>query len=365
MTSKLKLLGTSVAIAAMAAASAPAMAQSTTTAGTDVTNVANVTFEVNGVVQAPPPAASNTFEVDRRILFTIIERTPVGTTNVSANQTGAITAFTLTNLSNDILDFTVSPSQILTGIATPRGTDAFNLNNLLICLDADNNNLCDAAPTATVTVDNLAQDTGTRNILIIGDIPATTTNGQIAGVTATATALNSNGSTIVAAADTDVNSPTVVETIFADGASGGGSRNGIESASDDYTVAAAALTVFKSSRVVSDGVTASGPGNFPKAIPNAIVEYCISVANASGAADASNIALSDIIPLNTTYIPGTIRVDGTVTAPGAGQTCAGGTGVTDGTADDAGEFGSNTVTGRLSTIAASTSRALIFQVRIN
>ncbi|MFC4292226.1 hypothetical protein ACFOWX_07340 [Sphingorhabdus arenilitoris] len=355
MTSMLKLLGTSVAIAAIAAASAPAMA--TTTAGTDVNNTVSVTFQVGGVTQTPPPNATNTFKVDRKILFTITEKTPVGTTNVSANQTGAITAFTLTNTSNDVLDFVVTPSQIVTGGATPRGTDAFNLNNLLICLDANNDNACDSPATATLTVDNLAQDTGTTTVLIIGDIPASATNGQIAGVTATASARNSNGSTITAATDATVNDPTVVETIFADPG-----RDNSEAASDDYTVAAAALSVFKSSRVTADGVSAS---NF-KAIPGATVEYCISVANASGAATASNINISDAIPANTTYVPGSIRINGTVTSPGAAQTCSGGTNATDSSADaDGGQFGSNTVSGTLANIAGGASRALLFSVTIN
>ena len=359
MTSKLKLLGASVAIAAMAA-SAPAMAQSTT-AGTDVTNTANVTFEVGGVIQTAPAPASDTFTVDRKILFTLTEKAPTATTNVSANAQDAITAFTLSNTSNDILDFTVSPSQILTGSATPRGTDAFDLTGLLICLDANNDNACDAAPTATLTVNDLAQDTGTTTILIIGNIPASATNGQIAGVTATATALNSDGTAIVAATDATVNDAAQVETIFADGASGGGVRNGIESASDDYTVAAADLSVFKSSRVVDDFVSATNP----KAIPGAIVEYCITVTNATGASSASNINISDIIPANTTYTPGTLFVDGSVTTPGVGQTCSGGSAVTDANDADAGEFVVDTVTGALSSIPGGTSRALIFQVTID
>ncbi|NJM51270.1 MAG: hypothetical protein HC843_10715 [Sphingomonadales bacterium] len=354
MTSKLKLLGTSVAIAAIAAASAPAIA--TTTSGTDVNNTVNVTFQVGGVTQTPPPPAINTFKVDRKINFTIAERTPVGTTNVSANQTGAVTAFTLTNTSNDLLDFVVTPSQILTGNATPRGTDAFNLTNLLICLDANNDLVCDAAATASLTVDNLAQDTGSTTILIVGDIPASATNGQIAGVTATASARNSDGSPITAANDATVNNPTTVETIFADTG-----RDNSEAASDDYTVAAAALSVFKTSRVVSDGVSASNP----KAIPGAVVEYCISVANASGSATATNINISDAIPANTTYVASSILVNGTVTTPGASQTCAGGTGVSDATDADAGQFGSNTVSGALSSIAGGASRALLFRVTIN
>ncbi len=132
MTSKLKLLGASAAMAVMVATSVPAIA--TTQSGTDVLNSVNVTFQVGGVTQVAPPAATNTFKVDRKVLFTITED-GFTTTNVSANQTGAITSFTLSNTSNDILDFTVTPANILTGNATPRGTDAFDLTGLLICQD--------------------------------------------------------------------------------------------------------------------------------------------------------------------------------------------------------------------------------------
>ena len=55
------------------------------------------------------------------------------------------------------------------------------------------------------------------------------------------------------------------------------SEDGAHSAGDDYTVAAANISVFKSSVVISDPV--NGTTN-PKAIPGAIIEYCISVANA-------------------------------------------------------------------------------------
>ena len=349
MTSKLKLLSASAVMAVLVATSVPAFAS--TTAGVDVNNTVNVTFEVGGVTQTPPPPATDTFKVDRKILFTITEKTPVGTTAVSAAQTGAITSFTLTNTSNDILDFSLTPSNILNGSAAPRGTDAFDLTGLLICEDNDNNNVCDAAAAATLTIDDLAQDTGTTTILILGDIPASATNGQIGGVTATATALNSNGTAISESDDTDVNDAAVVETIFADTG-----RDGIEAADDDYTVSAAALDVVKISRVVSDGVSASNP----KAIPGAVVEYCISVNNAPGAATASNINISDIVPTNTTFVGGSILVDGTVANHGlATHTCTGGS------AGGSYASGTTTVTGPLSNIAGGTARALIFRVTID
>ena len=155
--------------------------------------------------------------------------------------------------------------------------------------------------------------------------------------------------------------------IFADVAKSGNggtsvARDGIDVATDDYTVSSAVLGVFKSSRIISDGVSTS---NF-KAIPGAVVEYCISVAN-TGAASATNIAVRDVVPANLTFAPGTIFVDATVTSPGASQTCSAGTGVTDATDADAGQYntGLTRAEGTLSTIAAGASRALIFRAVIN
>ena len=90
MTSKLKLLGTSSVITAILAVSAPAYAApgDNTNANTLITNNVNITYDVGGVAQTPPPTATNQFRVDRKILFTVTEKTAVGTTNVTSGQTG-------------------------------------------------------------------------------------------------------------------------------------------------------------------------------------------------------------------------------------------------------------------------------------
>jgi uncharacterized repeat protein (TIGR01451 family) len=97
------------------------------------------------------------------------------------------------------------------------------------------------------------------------------------------------------------------------------------------------------------------------------VEYCISVANAAGGATATNVTISDLVPTNTTYVAGTIRVNATVTTPGAGQACSAGTVVTDAIDADAGSIGGPgvTVTGVLSNIAANSALGLIFRVTLN
>ena len=355
MSSKLRLLVASSSLSLVMLCSAPAFAAGTAQ-GTGITNNVSVNFQVGGVAQTQASASDN-FVVDRKVIFTLSEKTPIGTTLVNPGEDDQVTTFILTNTSNDTLDFTITPSQLVGGTTAHGGTDAFNVTNLLVCLDANADNSCDGAATATLTINDLGADANTT-ILVVGDIPLTATNGQVAGVSLTAAALNSNGTAITAATDATANGALTVETIFADTG-----RDGSEIAEDDYTVQAAVLSVFKTSSILSDGVSAS---NF-KAIPGAVVEYCISVANASGGATATNITISDLVPTNTTFVPGSIRVDGTVTSPGASQVCAAGTTVTDTADADAGSFGTpaNTVAGTLSNIAGGNSSALIFRATIN
>jgi uncharacterized repeat protein (TIGR01451 family) len=356
MTSKLKLLVASSTVSLAMLCSAPAFAAGTTQ-GTSITNNVNVNFQVGGVAQTQQ-SASDVFVVDRKVIFSLAEKAPTGTTSVNPGQTGQITTFVLTNTSNDALGFIVTPSQLVGGTAAHGGTDAFNVTNLLVCLDADANNVCDAAATSTLTINSLAADANTT-ILVLGDIPLAATNGQVAGVILTAEARNSGGSLISAANDGTVNAANTVETIFADTAKSGNggtsaARDGIDVATDDYTVQAAVLSVFKSSRVISDGVSAS---NF-KSLPGAVVEYCISVANAAGGATATNVSISDLVPANTTFVAGSIRINTAVTNIGtATQTC--GTGTAGGT------FSSGTVSATLNNIAAGQSQGLAFQATIN
>ena len=368
MTSKLKFFSSSAAIAAVLIT--PAIAMATTAQNTDVLNKVNLTYSVGGVDQtnagANPIVATNTFKVDRKVLFSVVEKTPVGTTSVTPGQTGAVTAFTLSNLSNDVLDFTMTAANLATGAAAPRGADAFDVTGITLCRST-NGTTCDAAAAATLTVDNLAQDTGTTTILVFGNIPIAVTNGQISGVSLTATALQGDGtafttSTVAATADAVANGANTVETVFADDltpALGNVTRNGSSFAYDDYTVSAATLTMFKSSRIVSDGVSTSNP----KSIPGAVVEYCIAVSNTGGAA-ADLVNISDAVPGLTTYLAtagNTAKLAGTVTNFNtATQDCDYAGGVAAGAS-----FTAPNVTGVLGSIPAGGTKGLVFRVTVN
>lgn len=352
MTSTLKSLVASTALAATLGVSAPAFAVGTTQ-GTDITNSVTVNYTVGTTAQTPVTSNTDTFKVDRKVNFTVVERATIGTTTVNPGQTAQQVAYTLTNLSNDILDFDLTAANLTTGTATPRGTDAFDATNLLICLDADNNSVCDAAPTATLTVNDLSATTGSNsvNVLVVGDIPASATNTQIAGIRLTAAGKLSTGAAFTVSGDGVANVANAVDTVLADAG-----RDGIESAVDDYTVQSASLGVFKSSRVVSDLVSVSNP----KALPGATVEYCIAVQN-TGSVAATSVAIEDLIPANTTFVTGSILLGATVTNYGlATQSCSAGSAGGSYTTTP-----SPRVNGTLASVGAASTSGLIFRVTIN
>jgi len=352
MTSKLKYLVASGTISAAIMSASSAFAAGTTQ-GTDIDNTVTVDFQVGGVDQTQETAADS-FQVDRKVIFDVVEATPTGTTNVVPGETAAVTTFTVTNTSNDVLDFSLAGTQLAGGTAEHGGTDNFNVDNLQVFVDSNGNGVYDPATDTATSIDNLAAD-ASATVFVIGDIDVAQTNGDVAGVTLTATAQNSDGTAITASTDADANTAGV-ETIFADTDDDGNTaRDGIDFDGDDFTVAAAELTVQKISRVVSDGISASNP----KAIPGAVVEYCIVVENAAGAATATNVAVSDDIGAI-----GNVTFDGSFT-PATDGTAVSGDTCTPGANTGTYTAGTDTVSGTLTDIAAGETRTLVFRVTID
>ncbi len=373
MTSKLKLLSASSGFGLMLAFASPAYAQNTD-ANTLITNNVTVGYNVGGVAQTPI-AAQNQFRVDRRILFSVAEKTATGTTSVTSGQQDQIVAFTLVNSSNDTLDFSLAATNTAGAtVGAGRGTDSVDVANFEYAIDLDGDGTLNGAEAfvSSLTLNDILKG-GIVHVLVRSDIPLAA-NGSVAVVQLAATALNSNASAIIAVGDTTANTADVTsgtfQTIFADDLveiQGNTRRNGVSWAYDDYTISAPVLSVTKTSVIISDGVS----GAFPKAIPGAVVEYCISVSNAAGGAIATAVSISDLVPTNTSYVLNSIRRNVAVTAPGATQTCdnASGSAVTDTNGDaDGGNFGTptaNTAYATLSDIAAGTASAMIFRVTLN
>ena len=358
MTNKQKLLLATGLMSVALIGSNPAFAAGTT-AGTDITNNVTVSFAVGGVTQNDK-TQSNTFEVDRKVVFTVSEKTTVGTTSVSPGQVDQIVAYTVSNTSNDTIGFSLGATNSADGTiaesGSGRGTDNSNVTITAICVDSLTTGtvgVCDAGEKtlgSTSLISNLTADASTT-VWVFATVPLTLQDEDVANITLTATARQADGSSAFTdiAGSGDANTD-MMQTVFAE--TGAGTHyDGVAWATDDYTLDAAVLSVAKYSRVISDPMNSTEP----KAVPGAVVEYCIAVTNAAGAATATGISVQDdISALELDYVAAFgVKLNGTSVT---GNTCAAGT--------DSGAEAAGVISGTLSDVAASETRTLVFRATI-
>lgn len=307
-------------------------ANAATTAGTDVSNTATVAYKVGTVDQTPITSNTVTFKVDAKLILsvtkldgTIIETQPGSTT--------AVTKFKVQNDGNQIQDAVLSAVNMASGSANPFGTPA-NSNLAIVTskvyADTNGNNTYDAGTDLQISVlSNLAVGSaGAKNVFVVATIPATATDSQVAVVGLLAK-VGTAGSGAALATDDSGSAWTAgtVQNIFAEAASAhpatgdSGQYDGAASDLDAYLVKSASLTINKSSKVLSDPTGAA----IPHAIPGAVMQYTITVANASGAStNASAIAINDSLAsmlTNVTWNTGTLKVTTTGTGNATGS-CA-------------------------------------------
>jgi uncharacterized repeat protein (TIGR01451 family) len=299
---RVTLLGGAVFAAGFAGAAAHAQ---NTAAGTTVSNQATVTYEVGGT---PSSVSSNvaSFVVDKKVNLSVAE---VGgaPTQTSINATDQVTTFTVTNLTNAVQDFRLEADQQLISIPL-LGVDNFNMNNLRVFVDSNGNGVYDPGVDTATFIDELAPD-ATVTVFLVGDTPnqpgAETAIVSLNAIVAAGGSRDTLGADLVASSILTPDSPTTVEIVFADDTGLlDGLRNGQQRAFDAYRISTAVVTLLKSATTISD------PVNLllnPHPIPGAVVEYCMRVNNA-GPGEANNITLTDAVPANSTFIPGSIAV---------------------------------------------------------
>lgn len=341
-----RTIATTSTVALLVTGATPALADGTS-AGTIITNTATVDYQVGGISQTQV-TGSGSFTVDRKINLTVarLDTTPTG---VAPGESDVVVTFTVTNLSNTAVDFDLGVTQST--------TDDFDLTNVRIFLDDGiTPGSFDGADTQITYLDEIAEDQ-TVTVFVVGDVDISRIDGQTADVILTADAheaggAGSLGAEIAATAGADT---AGVDTALADGAGqNDGTNQGDFSALDSYEVSAAALTVLKSSVVISDPVNSS---TNPKAIPGATVQYCIAVQNAAGAATAQSVVVTDVLPADVSYDTAFgIFINGTYDSGTRTCNADGSTG---------GDFATGTVTAPLSDIPALSTRTVYFRVTIN
>ena len=205
------------------------------------------------------------------------------------------------------------------------------------------------------------------NITVAGTLYARITTDPNAGTSAAVTYFNGatgNLTSITEFISTGwrINLPT---TVSATGAiaftftPGGGTSDDFEVDNVTlYTCTPANLSVSKISSVLSDGVSTSNP----KAIPGALVRYCITVSNI-GSITASNLVLSDAVPGDVTYVPATLF---------SGTSCGTATTAEDDDNSGADETDPNgasitgaTITATSTSLTAGSSLAFVFDANVD
>ncbi len=336
--------------------------------GTSVANTATVDYTVGGVNQLDVASNTVSFLVDRRINLTVAE---VGGayTDVAPGATAQVLTFTVTNDTNGTQDFRFITTNDATGATDPYGnTDDFDPSPIAVFVDVDDDGLFDAAIDIETFLDEMPKDT-TRTVFVVASIPAGRATDETAGITLTAIAADAGSAGTPGADATETAGPETpgsVDTVFGDVAGDtDAARDGRHSDDDAYRVRTATITVTKTATVISDPFNGTTD---PKAIPGAVIEYCLQVANAAGGAAATNVVVSDPVPANTTFVTGSIFAGGTVT----GGVCN-----ADGTAEDddsagadesdpnGGNITANTVNSAVPSLAAGATTATRFRITIN
>jgi uncharacterized repeat protein (TIGR01451 family) len=265
-----------------------AMAEGTR-AGTTIANTATVDYVVNGVDQddITSDPATATFVVDRRVSFTLTPLTPGVLVEVTPGGSDYFVDFTLANASNDVLDFTLAVAEVLPSDGSVdingNGEDTADMGTLVYAVVTGT----DTAPErgGEQYVNDLAADDSVR-IRVFGDAALTLLNGQIAGAQLTATAVDSSGASGAPGTEFDYEASDTaggVETVdFAD-------AGGVQVAIDGFLVQTADVSITKDYEVIDDQLG----GTF--AIPGALVEYVVTVANASATTGATGVVVTDTL----------------------------------------------------------------------
>lgn len=254
-------------------------------AGTRIDNVAQMSYVIDGV--ASTAAAETSFVVDQLVNDTVTWQDTAAVAGLGGAVDRAL-VFKLTNNGN------ADDSFALALTAIPATAPNFTASNCRLYLDSDGNGVYSSADTPYVAgVGDPALAAGAAaDILALCDIPATAPDQGQARVQLTATSKTLSGAPGVAKPGAGVAGVTVVV-----GASGG---------------AAAAIGSYIADNVkytVTSAQTVTNPPGVSQPGSGSVIQYTVTVAP-SGDATGRNLVLHDPIPDYTTYVPGSLTLDG-------------------------------------------------------
>lgn len=337
-----------------------------TTAGTSIENGATLSFQTTTgqslSIDSSPTGNSNTdgtggvttdFLVDRKLDIEVAQQ-DAELISVAPDGTAFLT-FEVTNNGNDTQDILLTANSFTTGDADPDVTAATGGGP--DSNDAASFQICDTLPaggppvtcTAITSLDDMTEDE-TRTVYILATMQDDTSvdNADLVLFSLSAQVATAAGVAIATDDSGDVDDPAAVQNVFADAegpgtdgvGTGDAAYDGFHSDAWAFIIVEANVTVTKTAIAVWDPFTcdddadpttaATAPtshavagctGN-PKAIPGAYLEYTITITNATDAADAESLTISDLVDdTEVTFVTDAYNTDGGALA------CAGGCGI--------------------------------------
>lgn len=282
-------------IAGLAAVSTPLGSHAAgTPAGTSIQNTAEVSYTLGSTTTS---ATSNTSSVTVAEIIDAVLTIAAPTVQVAPGATNEGLVFTLTNTGN--------------------GTETFNLTALSAGVVGDDFDPTLAAPSIYFDTDNsgdfsagdLAYNPGVNDpllladasirLILVNDIPNTAVNG------------NRGRSQLTAAAASGAGTPGQSFGLVGDGGveAVAGTTGGDAVLFGEYLVGDVLVTAVKSQTILDQF-------NGARPLPGARITYQI-VVTASGSGTALATGFSDLIPANTTYVAGSLELNGAPLSDGA------------------------------------------------
>ncbi len=305
-----------------------------TPAGDDIVNTVTATYTVGGG-PGVPITDTHIFLVDELIDVDVTLQT-AGPVPTAPGNTNEVLTFLVTNVGNGIETFRLTPNAALLG-------DDFDPTPSGVFLDSNGNGVLDGPDAAYVPAGNDptldANTPGSESILVfvLNDIPAGPAPNDRGDAQLAADALSHTGAPGSSTAGVGDGGTFAVA-----GASGGDDDD-----LGSYLITDTSVNVLKTSAVLD-------PGGGASPVPGAFITYSLDV-TVTGTDTAANVVITDPIPANTTYRPGTLLLNG---AP-----------LTDAGDADTGDFNATNpgeVTVGLGALnAASPTQTVSFQVQIN
>ncbi|WGL18478.1 hypothetical protein PVT68_09305 [Microbulbifer bruguierae] len=261
-----------------------------TEAGTTISNTASATY--TDEAGNPQSVNSNTtsLRVDELLDVTVVSN-DAGYISVSSPESNAVLSFTVTNTGNGKEAFDLTLNNAL-------GGDQFDPENSLIYIDSNGDGLYDAADALFTAGSPLELDAdGSVTVFVVSDIPDALSSGDQGLVDLTA-------ESVTAQATSGSDTPG---SVFAGQGDGGGNAvvgnsGGAASSQNGYQVSLVQASFTKSQSVAD-------PFGGSSAVQGSIITYTLTF-SVSGSGEITNVILSDNVPDNTSYVAGSITLNG-------------------------------------------------------